>query len=99
MPYQNGDTSCEYECINKEESFTKYYCKPHSMLILSQAKEIQFELMTNGPMMVGLTVYEDFMNYERGIYSYTTGESVGGHAIKLLGWGHEEESGDLYWIC
>lgn len=55
--------------------------------------------MTNGPMMVGLTVYEDFMNYKSGIYKYTTGNPVGGHAIKLIGWGHEAETGDLYWVC
>jgi len=29
--------------------------------------------MTNGPMMVGLTVYEDFYNYKGGIYHYTEG--------------------------
>jgi len=55
--------------------------------------------MTNGPMMVGMTVYADFMSYEKGVYSYTTGEAVGGHAIKILGWGHDEVTGDLFWIC
>lgn len=54
--------------------------------------------MTNGPMMVGLTVYEDFMNYESGIYEYTTGVAVGGHAIKIIGWGTDDE-GVVYWIC
>ena len=43
--------------------------------------------MTRGPMMVGLTVYEDFLNYAHGIYHYTTGELIGGHAMKLIGWG------------
>ena len=46
--------------------------------------------MTNGPMMVGLTVYEDFYNYESGIYHQTSGELVGGHAMKMIGWGHDE---------
>lgn len=48
--------------------------------------------------MVGLSVYEDFINYASGVYHYTTGKMVGGHAIKLVGWGHEED-GSLYWIC
>ena len=55
--------------------------------------------MTNGPMQVGLTVYEDFMNYKAGIYHYTTGAVAGGHAIKLVGWGTDETDGSLYWIC
>ncbi len=63
MPYQNEDAFCHFKCLNKTESYTKYFCKPHSMTILSREEEIQRELMVNGPMMVGLVVYEDFMNY------------------------------------
>jgi hypothetical protein len=43
--------------------------------------------MTNGPMMVGLNVFEDFINYESGIYEHVGGQLIGGHAIKLIGWG------------
>lgn len=49
-------------------------------------------------MMVGLSVYEDFFNYASGVYQYVTGENVGGHAMKLIGWGHTAD-GILYWIC
>lgn len=42
--------------------------------------------MNNGPVMVGLTVYEDFINFGKGVYKYTAGELVGGHAMKLIGW-------------
>lgn len=54
--------------------------------------------MTNGPMMVGLSVYEDLMNYKEGVYEYTTGKQVGGHAIKIIGWGHTEKN-ELFWVC
>lgn len=57
---------------------------------MNEREAIKRELMENGPMMVGLTVYEDFMNYEKGVYEYTTGVAVGGHAIKIIGWGHDE---------
>ncbi len=50
--------------------------------------------------MVGLTVYEDFYNYKSGIYHYTEGQALGGHAIKLVGWGSDmDHEGALYWIC
>jgi cathepsin B len=49
-------------------------------------------------MMVGLSVFEDFMNYASGIYHYTTGKYVGGHAVKLIGWGKDTD-GLFYWIC
>ena len=69
---------------------------------MTSAEEIQQELLTNGPMMVGLSVYEDFTSYKSGIYSHVAGVMVGGHAIRMIGWGHDDtEGGDgsLYWIC
>lgn len=49
-------------------------------------------------METGFTVYEDFMNYQSGIYSHTTGNQLGGHAVKIVGWGLEKSSGTSYWI-
>jgi len=43
------------------------------------------------------TVYSDFMNYASGVYHHVSGTVEGGHAIKILGWGHE--SGMDYWLC
>ena len=45
--------------------------------------------MTNGPMMVGFTVYNDFMYYSSGIYEPTVSDVAGGHAVKIIGWDHD----------
>lgn len=37
------------------------------------------------------------MSYSSGIYEHVTGEFMGGHAMKLVGYGHDEKEG-LYWI-
>jgi len=37
------------------------------------------------------------MNYQSGIYHHVTGRQLGGHAVKIIGWG--VESGTKYWIC
>lgn len=69
---------------------------------MTTINEIQGELMTKGPLMVGLSVYEDFTSYKEGVYSHVTGSMVGGHAIRMIGWGHDESAegdGGLYWIC
>ncbi|CAP35379.1 Protein CBG17827 [Caenorhabditis briggsae] len=50
---------------------------------------IQTEIMTNGPVEASFTVYEDFYIYKKGVYQYTAGEVLGGHAIKIIGWGTE----------
>jgi len=56
---------------------------------------IQNSLMTDGPLEVAFTVYADFENYVSGIYKHVSGDELGGHAVKLVGWG--TENGVDYW--
>jgi len=35
------------------------------------------------------TVYEDFVTYKTGVYKHTTGKALGGHAVKIIGYGTE----------
>jgi len=56
---------------------------------------IQQAIMAGGPMEVAFTVYSDFENYASGIYHHVSGEPVGGHAVKVVGWG--VENGVSYW--
>ena len=44
------------------------------------------EIMRNGPVEVGFTVYQDFMSYKSGIYKHSSGGILGGHAVKAVGW-------------
>ena len=54
-------------------------------------------IMKHGPVEAAFTVYEDFMNYKSGVYQHESGKMLGGHAIKILGWGKED--GLYYWLC
>jgi len=58
---------------------------------------IMRELFEHGPVEAAITVYEDFMAYKGGVYHHTEGKALGGHAIRLVGWG-EEEDGTKYWV-
>jgi cathepsin B len=60
-------------------------------------RSIQLEVMENGPIEVGFAVYQDFLAYKSGIYQHVAGRILGGHAVKLVGWG--QENGLNYWIC
>lgn len=44
---------------------------------------------------MAFTVYDDFENYASGVYKATSSKSVGGHAVKLVGWG--VDGGVKYW--
>jgi cathepsin B len=60
-------------------------------------ENMQKELMEKGTLSVSLTVYEDFEAYSSGVYRHVTGKNLGGHAIKMIGWG--VENGTPYWLC
>uniref|UniRef100_A0A674GI05 Cathepsin B n=1 Tax=Taeniopygia guttata TaxID=59729 RepID=A0A674GI05_TAEGU len=59
-------------------------------------KEIMAEIYKNGPVEGAFIVYEDFLMYKSGVYQHVSGEQVGGHAIRILGWG--VENGTPYWL-
>lgn len=62
----------------------------------SNVDKIKTEIMTNGPVEGAFSVYEDFLSYKSGVYTHTSGQLLGGHAIKILGWG--VDAGVNYWI-
>jgi cathepsin B len=62
----------------------------------SQVAKIQTEIMTHGPVEAAFTVYNDFLTYKSGVYHHTTGSALGGHAIKIVGWGVENSA--PYWL-
>lgn len=65
--------------------------------IPANEKAIMNEIYKNGPVEGAFIVYEDFPTYKSGVYSHHTGSALGGHAIRVLGWG--EENGEKYWLC
>jgi len=57
--------------------------------------DIMTAIMTDGPVEAAFTVYSDFENYVSGVYQHTSGSVLGGHAIKIVGWG--VDNGVKYW--
>ncbi|XP_075966443.1 cathepsin B [Anarhichas minor] len=97
---EGGDTpKCVAQC---EAGYTpSYKVDKHfgksSYSVLSDETQIQAEISKNGPVEGAFTVYEDFPLYKSGVYQHVSGSELGGHAIKILGWG--EEDGVPYWLC
>lgn len=50
---------------------------------------IKTALVKFGPLPIAMMVYEDFMHYKTGVYSFTTGKKLGGHAVLLVGYNDE----------
>jgi len=59
--------------------------------------QIQAEIVARGPVVAAFTVYADFETYAGGVYKHVTGSAMGGHAVKIIGWGTDKDAGD-YWL-
>ena len=60
-------------------------------------EELKTEIFERGSIEANFLVYEDFVNYKEGVYQHVEGGLLGGHAIKIIGWG--VENGVKYWLC
>ncbi|KAH7822153.1 putative cathepsin B5 cysteine protease [Monocercomonoides exilis] len=95
IPYVSGNGTVP-RCPRK--------CSDGSVIVRHKAKTfsflpslfIQSDLMRHGPQEFCFMVYEDFMSYKKGVYQHQTGELLGGHAVKSVGWG--VEGGVKYWL-
>lgn len=89
---------CEKKCKSNNLLWeeTKHF-SVNAYQVSSDPHDIMAEVYKNGPVEVAFTVYEDFAHYKSGIYKHVTGDEMGGHAVKLIGWGTSEE-GEDYWL-
>ncbi|KNC86060.1 hypothetical protein SARC_01783 [Sphaeroforma arctica JP610] len=105
-PYTSGESEISGSCIEQCEDGTpiKFYKAKSVYPVVtwfdteeSAVQKMMAEIYKNGPIEAAYMVYQDFMSYKGGVYKYTKGPLMGGHAIKIVGWGTDEKQGD-YWI-
>lgn len=101
-PPCQGDSKtpkCVHHCENNDYTTMynddkKYGNKVYT--VKSNEDQIKMEMLKNGPVQTAFTVYADFPNYKSGVYQHKTGSALGGHAVKMMGWGIED--GTPYWL-
>eukprot|EP00062_Callorhinchus_milii_P025962 gi/632987532/ref/XP_007882610.1/ PREDICTED: cathepsin B [Callorhinchus milii] len=89
---------CRRHC---ETGYTRSYCKDKyygatSYSVSANETQIQLEIYRHGPVDGSLSMYTDILLYKTGVYHHVTGEMLGGHSVKMLGWGVED--GTPYWL-
>ncbi|CDW55317.1 Peptidase C1 domain containing protein [Trichuris trichiura] len=91
--------TCTKKCSKtydaKDYASDKYYGSA-AYMISSGERRKQEELMKYGPFEATIAVYQDFLSYKSGIYQHKTGEFVGNHAVRLVGWKIEQHT--PYWL-
>jgi len=97
-----GDEQPTPKCVKQcQADYTVTYPKDKQFgksaySVKANVAQIQTEIMTNGPVEGAFTVYADFPSYKDGVYKHVSGAELGGHAIRILGWG--TEAGTDYWL-
>jgi len=81
-------------CVNSAQWTSFLYSNTYQY---QSVQDIQLGILQDGPVMACFDVYEDFLAYKTGVYQHTTGAYLGGHCIKVIGWG--VENGTPYWLC
>ena len=100
FPYTSGAgeaPDCPKQKCTGTGKWKEYKCQHSSTVINDEVDAIKSDIYENGPVETGFEVFDDFMQYKSGVYRYTTGNLLGGHAVKIIGWG--QDSGIDYWIC
>jgi len=94
-----GPTSCDSTADSPNADFksNKYSFKGTVEFFPNDVATIQNAIMTNGPVETAFTVYEDFEDYAGGVYVPASRNSVGGHAVRIVGWGTDSETNQDYW--
>jgi cathepsin B len=90
-----GDEPMLNFCQSKEK-FQKYKVNSHAGIrSISAAKNLIF---SEGPIEAAFVIYEDFFSYKGGIYRRTSNNPVGGHSVKIIGWGKDSD-GSEFWVA
>jgi len=98
LPYTAGNgtvKACPLVC-QSGEGITRFKCDHKNFL--SATADIQSGIYSGASAETGFDVFEDFLTYKGGIYKHTTGAFLGGHAVKMIGWGQDPNTKEKYWL-
>ncbi|XP_018909833.2 cathepsin B-like cysteine proteinase 1 isoform X1 [Bemisia tabaci] len=92
---------CPEECTNPvypkklDEDYYKFKCIYE--IEEYEEKKMKKDILKNGPIVAGFVLFEDFLDYKKGIYRhYGYGPYIRIQHVKIIGWGVEKKV--PYWL-
>ncbi|XP_055349039.1 uncharacterized peptidase C1-like protein F26E4.3 [Paramacrobiotus metropolitanus] len=100
------------ECPDPASNERRLYETTPPYRIAPRESEIQYEIMTNGPVQAVFHVYPDLFMYRSGVYRTSSDlredvrfvnylNPLAYHSVRIIGWGidHAHDQPLKYWIC
>lgn len=100
-PTPTCPTSCDADSKHKVPFAKDIHRFSSAFAVPADEESIMKEIFTHGPVTAGFNVYSDWVHYPKGtpsngVYRPEGGEDMGGHAVRIIGWGVAD--GDKYWL-
>ena len=94
FPYGASDIiPCSDKCSDWEEKLVPIV--DYGWYMNVDDEFIKYMIYNHGPVVATMKVYEDFYEYEEGVYRHTYGNFVGWHQVVIIGYDDEQRC----WIC
>jgi hypothetical protein len=100
LPTCNQVLGIDYDTCADGDKAARFFRAINYYMLPADVMEIKKEIYKFGPVVAGFQLYDDFMDDYDGKSIYMgpskQSKSIGGHAVRVVGWGKE---GDIeYWI-
>jgi C1A family cysteine protease len=96
-PYMDAQGDCSNACsdwpANAHKIDDYFYVLQYGTPPRTSVEDIKNALFMHGPLLSTMVVYSDFVDYQSGIYSYSSGVLMGGYAILIIGY---DDSGQFF---
>ncbi|KAK8406727.1 hypothetical protein O3P69_007356 [Scylla paramamosain] len=93
-PYTSGSSENVPSCSRESNHCKKYKTEP-AYRISTKVEDIQWEILTEGPVQALMTVHRDLFLYKSGVYNcpQTDAQDITAmHSVRIVGWGVEYSS-------
>ena len=94
---EERSTTCRNYCDNGSTSdYIEKIQVSNGYGLSGGVESIKKEIIKNGPVIAVISIFEDFMLYKDGVYTFKWGNKLGYLTVKIIGWGITT-NGLKYW--
>ncbi|KYQ88584.1 hypothetical protein DLAC_11318 [Tieghemostelium lacteum] len=96
--YEASENTCPSQCGDGTPIDSVTLLNGGSCNTYASLSDVQLDIMKNGPVIATFTLYQQFKDYDGGVFSLSgSPEALEGHAARVIGWG--VDNGVPYWTA